>query len=94
MIDELQGKVALVTRGGSPSGIGMACASAFVRERASVAITSTTDRIHQRSKDLAGVAYLLVADLVDRQQMSALVEDVMDRFGRVDVLANNAGRRT
>ena len=49
MIDELEGKTALVTGCGSPTGIGLACAKALVREGASVAITSTSERIHERA---------------------------------------------
>jgi len=91
MLEELDGKVALVTGCGSPTGIGFASARALAREGASVAITSTTDRIHARADDLANGSLGIVADLTDREQVADLVDSVMERFGRVDVLVNNAG---
>jgi 3-oxoacyl-[acyl-carrier protein] reductase len=91
MLDELHGKVALVTGCGSPTGIGFACARVLAREGASIAITSTTDRIHQRASDLGAEAFGVIADLTDREQVSALVDCVLERFGHIDVLVNNAG---
>jgi len=92
MLNELDGKVALITGCGGPTGIGMACARAFVREGATVAITSTSDRIHQRVAELGeDKAWGYVADLTDRSQARALVDGALERFGRIDILVNNAG---
>jgi 3-oxoacyl-[acyl-carrier protein] reductase len=91
---EAVGRVALITGAGSPTGIGFATASALGREGASLAICSTTDRIHTRAAALQEMGYEaagFVADLVDRAQVRELVADVLDRFGRVDILVNNAG---
>src|SRR5262249_20095093 len=79
MLEELDGKVALVTGCGSPTGIGFASARALAREGASVAITSTTDRIHARADDLANGSLGIVADLTDREQVADLVDSVMER---------------
>jgi 3-oxoacyl-[acyl-carrier protein] reductase len=46
-------KVALVTRAGSPTGIGYATARLLAQQGAGVAITSTTNRIKDRAKELA-----------------------------------------
>ncbi|MDP9330725.1 MAG: SDR family oxidoreductase [Actinomycetota bacterium] len=88
------GRVALVTGAGSPTGIGFAVARALAREGAAVALGSTTDRIHQRAaelhdsgRDAAG----FVADLTDREQVRRLVDEVIELFGRIDILVNNAG---
>jgi len=90
----LAGRVALVTGAGGPNGIGFACARILGREGASVALTSTTARIHERAAELqaGGVrAFSFVADLVDGKQADALVAAATDAFGRIDVLVNNAG---
>jgi 3-oxoacyl-[acyl-carrier protein] reductase len=88
---EAIGRVALVTGAGSPTGIGFATARILAREGASVAIASTTDRIHERAAELGGDAFGFVADLTDRMQSRGLVDGVVERFGRIDVLVNNAG---
>jgi 3-oxoacyl-[acyl-carrier protein] reductase len=91
---ELVDKVALVTGAGSPTGIGFATAMILGREGAAVAISSTTDRIHDRAAELHadGVAAGgFVADLTDRASARAMVDAVLESFGRIDVLVNNAG---
>ena len=91
---EADGRVALVTGAGSPSGIGFACARVLVREGAAVAITSTTDRIERRAAELhadGAEAAGFVADLTDRAQARTMIESVLQLFGRVDIVVNNAG---
>lgn len=94
MLNEAEGRVALVTGAGGPDGIGFACARVLAREGAALAICSTTDRIHERSEELraTGVeAEGFVADLTDRKAARAMVGAVLARFGRIDILVNNAG---
>ena len=92
MIDELVGKTAVVTGCGNPTGIGFATAKALIREGASVAIASTSDRIFARATELGGEhARGFVADLTDRPQVRRLVADATDHLGRIDILVNNAG---
>jgi 3-oxoacyl-[acyl-carrier protein] reductase len=94
VLSELDGRVALVTGAGSPSGIGFACAKVLAREGAAVAITSTTDRIEERAAELHASNVEVagfVADLTDRDQARAMVEGVSELFGRVDIVVNNAG---
>ena len=81
---------ALVTGCGSARGIGLACARLLARLGARVAITSTTERIHERVEELQqeGVgATGHIADLVQRPEAVALAEEV----GPVAILVNAAG---
>lgn len=90
----LRDRVALVTGCGSRGGIGVAIAGALAALGASIAITSTTARIHERAAELAAGGYTVepfVADLTAAEEASALTQAVIDRFGRIDVLVNNAG---
>lgn len=88
---ETNAPVAVVT--GAGSGIGAACARALAREGWSVVIVA------RRAESLAQVAAsgdgLLVpmpADVTDERSVRDLFGAVLERFGRVDLLFNNAGR--
>jgi 3-oxoacyl-[acyl-carrier protein] reductase len=90
----LQGRVALVTGSGSSEGIGFATARIVGARGASLAIASTTERIHERVDELkaAGIEAIgLVANLVAPEQADRLVREVEERLGPLDVLVNNAG---
>ncbi len=90
----LEGRVAVVTGAGAPDGIGFATASLLGRLGASVVLGATTDRVHDRVAELAGLgvrAHPAVGDLTDEAVVAGLVRDVLDDVGRVDVLVNNAG---
>jgi len=83
-----------VTGAGSPEGIGFAIAKRLHAAGAKVVITSTTDRINKRARELdPGGRELLafVADLSDEAAVQNLVDTVLRRHGRIDVLVNNAG---
>jgi NAD(P)-dependent dehydrogenase (short-subunit alcohol dehydrogenase family) len=91
--NKLRGRVALIT--GGDSGIGRAIAIAYAREGANVAIgyydehedaEATLEWI--RRAGVKGTA--LSGDLMDREQCRALIQDTMDRYGRLDILVNNA----
>lgn len=90
----LEGRVALVTGAGSPSGIGFAAARLLGRDGAALAVTSTTARILERAAELRAGGHEaegFVADLTSFDSARAMVDAVLARFGRVDVLVNNAG---
>src|ERR1700724_2120343 len=88
------GKVALVTGAGSPQGIGFATARWLAQQGSKIAITSTTERIEERAADWGpegGVWLSFPADLVDHARTHVLVDEVLARYGRLDILINNAG---
>jgi 3-oxoacyl-[acyl-carrier protein] reductase len=94
MEGEADGRIALVTGAGSPTGIGFAAARILGREGAALAIASTTERIHDRAGELAELGHHaagFVADLTDRGQVRSMVDAVTETFGRIDILVNNAG---
>ena len=87
----------IVTGVGSPEGIGFATAKIFARAGANVLITSTTERVLERVKELrisfetVGRVEGMKADLTDEKQVKELVEAALVRFGKIDILVNNAG---
>ncbi|MCD0486305.1 SDR family NAD(P)-dependent oxidoreductase [Streptacidiphilus sp. ASG 303] len=93
MTARLKNTVALVT--GASSGIGEATARSLAAEGAVVAVLG---RRHGRLEALAdrvradgGTAFVVAADITDRQQAAAAVESVAAEFGRLDTVVNNAG---
>ncbi|WP_374338859.1 SDR family NAD(P)-dependent oxidoreductase [Leeia sp.] len=95
---ELQGKVALVT--GGASGIGRATAQLFAEEGARVAVCDINlDRAEMVASEIraaGGEAYAVQADVSRAADCEAAIQSVIGRWGRLDVLFNNAGitRRT
>jgi NAD(P)-dependent dehydrogenase (short-subunit alcohol dehydrogenase family) len=86
----LEGKVALITGGGS--GMGKVAAELFVGEGASVVLTDVNDEAGGTTADAIGARGLFVhADVSNEEDARAMVEAAVDRFGRLDVLYNNAG---
>jgi len=93
-VDAFAGQVALVTGAGSPRGIGFAVARRLHAAGASVVMASTTERIYERAKELDPQGERTLAshgDLSDESAAQRLVEWVLQRRGRIDVLVNNAG---
>jgi len=90
----LKDKIALVT-GGSRS-IGRAIALGFAREGADVAVNyeqhpEAAKEVVQEIERLGRRAVAVKADVSDSAQVRAMVQQVLDTFGRIDVLMNNAG---
>lgn len=90
----LAGRVVLVT--GSSRGIGAEVAVKAAAEGASVAVhyhrsADGAQRTLERARGLGVEAERFSADIRDGRQAEGLVERVIDRFGRVDALVNNAG---
>jgi 3-oxoacyl-[acyl-carrier protein] reductase len=80
-----------VTGAGASDGIGAAVARQLVGEGARVVLGATSDRIHDRAAELGEAAIGVVGDLTVEGSADALVRAAVDRWGRLDVLVNNAG---
>ena len=90
----LEKQTAVVTGAGSPEGIGFAIAKRLLAMGARLVITSTTERIHARARELdaQGEKVLsFVADLTVETEVQRLVDSVLSRWNRIDILVNNAG---
>lgn len=89
----LKGKVALVT--GGSEGIGAAAAKAFAREGARVAICARREEplkaIEAEIRAAGGECLPVAADVRRAEDIERFVQGAYKRFGRVDVLVNNAG---
>ncbi len=86
-----ESKVALVSGGGR--GIGAAVARRLAQDGFRVVVTGRTEsEIEAVAAELSGIA--IRADFGDRVAVDALLGDIVDRVGRVDVLVNNAGIAT
>ena len=90
---QLEGKVALVTGGGS--GIGEAAARLMAKEGARVGVLGRSEqelrKVCQDIETEGGLAIPLVADISKPQEMKAAVEDLVSEWGRLDIVFANAG---
>jgi len=85
----LQGKTAIIT--GAGSGIGEASARIFAAEGARGAIVDRDEEGGKRVADEIGASSLfLSADVASPADMEAMSRSVLERFGRIDILLNNA----
>ena len=89
-----EGKVALIT--GASSGIGYATAIAFAREGASIAVNYLKNEAGgQRAADairkVGQQALTVKADVTQAADVRKMVQETLDRLGRIDILVNNAG---
>ena len=86
----LPDRVALVTGGGS--GLGEAISRRFAAEGATVVVNDiTVERAVAVADSLAGPGHAIAADVADSSSVAAMFGEVADRYGRLDVLVNNAG---
>ena len=90
---DMQGQVVLVT--GSSRGLGFVMAQEFAKEGAHVVLCARSEQGLERARQeltQAGAEVLAVpCDVSDRHQVQNLVDKANNRFGRIDVLVNNAG---
>jgi 3-oxoacyl-[acyl-carrier protein] reductase len=92
-VGRLEGKVAVIT--GAGRGIGRATAVRFAREGASVALNDVDGAPAEETaslvKEAGGEALVSTDDTVDLDQARRLMDAAVERFGKIDILINNAG---
>lgn len=89
----LEGKVAFIT--GAAAGIGRATAVLFAREGARVVIADISAGAGEESAHLAGNGAIAIpTDVTDESSIEAAIRTTLEKFGRLDVLHNNAGGST
>jgi short-subunit dehydrogenase len=93
MVRELTGKRAILT--GASGGIGRATAEALVKAGVRVALASRNgsaiEELAQRLRQLGGEAIAIPCDVTKPEDRQRLVQTVVERFGGLDLLINNAG---
>ncbi len=93
VVYDFSGKVAIVT--GSASGIGLAIARALHRSGATVVFSDVQE---EKGKMVVSEykenAHFIACDVSNAQQVNHLVEESVTRFGRLDIMVNNAGINT
>jgi len=93
---KLAGLAAIVT--GADSGIGRAVALAYAREGASVIVSylendADAEHVTKAITEEGGSAFAVRGDVGSEQHCAALVQAAVDRFGRLDILVNNAAHQ-
>ncbi len=91
---KLKDKVAIIT--GGDSGLGRACAVAFIKEGAKVVIPYYNEHIDAKETQeyieaLGGECLLLSGNIADKRFAKEIVKKTLDKFGKIDILVNNAG---
>ena len=89
----LLNKVAIVT--GASSGIGAAVAKKFIKEGAKVTIVGRNEtklkNVSEECKKTGGEALPIIADVTNDSNIKNIVDETVKKFGKIDVLVNNAG---
>lgn len=89
-MNEIKNKVIIIM--GASSGIGAATTRLLAKNGARLVIAARrADKIEELAKEVEGEVYPLKADVTNRQQVQAVVDLAIEKFGKIDVMFNNAG---
>lgn len=90
---EFDGQVVIVTGAASPKGIGRIIARTFAKQGGTVIVADMADPSEtvKMIEDKGGKALGVPLNVTDQASVDAMVETVMKKYGRIDVLVNNAG---
>lgn len=90
---KLKDKVAIVT--GGSKGIGWGVATVFAREGAKIAVVARNAQAGEQTAEeiryKGGKAIFVPCDVSNEEQVKAMVQTILDTYGRIDILVNNAG---
>ena len=92
-MEQLEGRTAVVTGGGSGigEGIGGACAAAGMRVAVADIEREQAERVAHALRETGAEAIAVQTDVTDRASVDALADEAYDAFGAVHLLCNNAG---
>ena len=90
----IKDKIALITA--SSKGLGKAVALRLSQEGAKVMICSRNKENLLKAKDeiadkTGGIVKAFIADVTDKEQVNAMIDQIIDEFGTIDILVSNAG---
>ena len=95
-MQSLKGKIALVT--GASKGIGRAVALALAAEGVHIGLLARNEKdlsaVAEEVNDLGVKAVAVTADISNMQEVNTAVEEILEKFGSIDILINNAGTGT
>ncbi|MCX9085117.1 MAG: 3-oxoacyl-ACP reductase FabG [Candidatus Methanoperedens sp.] len=90
---KLENRVAIIT--GSGSGIGRESALLFAKEGAKIVVADVNEKGGEETvaaiKNNGGEGFFFKLNVVDREQSRSMVKTTMEKYGRIDILINNAG---
>ncbi len=88
--EDVRGQVVLIT--GGSRGLGLAMAREFAQLGAQLAICARNrEQLERARAELGAEVLALLCDVSSREEVDAMVRQVIERFGRIDILVNNAG---